>query len=83
MMDSTLEEYEQEWTESGYGVALVGPDHVVIDPYIDPSDYSFGIVRIGDNGRAYLWSSEAPEGSYLTLHSGVLEENPQFLVNRG
>ena len=68
--EPSLEEYVEEKTRDGYGVALIGKDSIVVTPYIDPSDYPE--MRITNKGFCI---DEKHKGEWLCIHSGCLEEN--------
>jgi len=62
-----------DWGEEGYGIALIGPDDKVVDPYItDASEYPDMILdRSGDGAKVI---SGKYKGYYIKFHSGQLED---------
>ena len=68
----------QDWEEEGYGIALIDAEtDKVISSYVDPSDFPDVIFdKSGDGARSI-------DGKYyIRFHSGVLEENPDYLVDK-
>jgi hypothetical protein len=66
-------QFMEDWSEEGYGIALVSPDNIIIDPYIDPSDYPDMILNKSGNGARVIGGKH--KGCMMVFHSGQLEGN--------
>lgn len=64
--------YVDDWGNGGYGLALISPDDIVIDPYIDPSDYPDMVLSHSGNGAKVIKGKN--KGFHILFHSGQLEE---------
>jgi hypothetical protein len=79
-MTSTLSHSEtsifdlvSDWNNEGYAIALVDQEGIVIDPFIDPSDYPDMMLHKNGNGAHVLNGQE--QGYMILFHSGQLKEN--------
>jgi len=68
----TIWDLLDDWSEEGYGIALISPDDKVIDPYIDGSDYPDMVLDKSGNGAKVI--SGKHKGCYIMFHSGQLED---------
>jgi hypothetical protein len=64
--------YVEHWGNEGYGLALISPDNIVVDPYIDPNDYPDMVLDRSGNGAKVIEGKN--KGFYILFHSGILEE---------
>lgn len=58
----------------GYGHALINQEGIVVQPYLDPSD--FPTLEVTSRGRGV----GTYEGWWICRHSGILEENPRYFA---
>jgi len=67
----TIFDLVDDWENEGYGIALISPDHIIMDPYVDPSDYPDMFLSKSGNGAVVLDGEH--KGCYILFHSGQLE----------
>ena len=61
----------EDWGDQGYGIALISADGVILDAYIDPSDYPDMILNKSGNGAKVIGGKNT--GCMIMFHSGQLE----------
>jgi hypothetical protein len=66
-------EFMQDWGEGGYGIALISADDIILDPYIDPSDYPDMILSKSGNFATVVGGKN--KGCKIIFHSGQFEGN--------
>ena len=64
-------QFIEDWGDQGYGIALISADGIILDPYIDPSDYPDMILNKSGNGAKVI--SGKNMGCMIMFHSGQLE----------
>ena len=64
-------DFLNDWKDEGYGIALISPDDIVLDPYIDGSDYPDMMLDRSCNGASVV--SDEHKGCCIIFHSGQLE----------
>jgi len=62
----------EDWKDQGYGIALLSPDDIIIEPYIDPSDYPDMVLDKSGNGARII--SGKYKGGMIMFHSGQFED---------
>jgi len=64
-------DFINDWKDEGYGIALISPDDIVVDAYIDPSDYPQMILSYSGSGASAI--NPEHNGYWIKFHSGSLE----------
>ena len=62
----------EDWKDQGYGIALISPSDIVIEPYIDPSDYPDMVLDKSGNGARVIDGKY--KGYLIMFHSGQFED---------
>jgi hypothetical protein len=75
MQPVSIFDFVEQWNSEGYGIALVDKEtDVVIEPYVDPSDYPALMFNSMKNGATSTCGKY-----YIVFHSGCLENKNYFL----
>jgi len=64
--------YVSDWEEEGYALALISPNDIVVDAYIDPFDYPDMILSKSGDGAKVIDGTH--KDHWIKFHSGSLGE---------
>jgi len=75
MKTQSIFDYLSSRENDGHGYAILDPRGMVVDPYVDPSDYPD--MEVDEHGKGI----NKYNGWWIHCHDGILEQKPDYFFD--